>query len=173
MRGRTEEEWGANAGRVAGGDGKPEARLRPSFLAALPIYILRRIYSRMCTFLISWMHAAFTRARTPMHLARRTFSEARIATFPLVYPSGLRVVLPHPSSHFCTNPRSFIRFPLVVSFCHSNSFFSSSRYLACFPLSFALRVSNISVSFPQASSFPRLLALRDPLKSLSLCFSRY
>jgi len=60
------------------GNGKPEAQLRPSFSAALPIYILRRIYHRMCTFLISWMH---NRARidASMHLVRRTFSDARIA----------------------------------------------------------------------------------------------
>lgn len=64
-----------------GGDGKPEAQLRPSFSAALPIYILRRIYRRMCMFLISWMHKPRARARidAPMHLARRTFSDARIA----------------------------------------------------------------------------------------------
>lgn len=170
---------------MEGGGGKPEVRLRPSFLAALPIYILRRIYPRMCMFLISWMHAAFTCARM---LIRRCISlaehlaEHEKLAFPLIYPSGLPVtllrsfftVLSHPSSHFCTNPRSFIPFPLLIGpLLASGSFFSRSCYLSCFLLLLISRTSNIFVSFPRAFSSPCLLALRDPLKSFSLCFSRY
>lgn len=58
-----EERRRAEGNAGEGWQGMENRRLRPSFSAALPIYILRRIYPRMCMFLISWMHAAFTRTR--------------------------------------------------------------------------------------------------------------
>jgi hypothetical protein len=62
-----------------------------------------------------------------------------------------------------------IRDPLsALSFSHPGSFF-----LLSLSLLLVLHACNVSVSFPRASSFSRSLAPRDPLKSLSLCSSRY
>lgn len=153
-----EEERGAWKGmNNVEGDGKPEAQLRPSFSAALPIYILRRIYRRMCMFLISWMHTNRARARArcidaTMRLARRTFSDARIAILlflrhpirsPPFSPSRIHV---HPS-HFYTNSRSFVRFSL--------SPFSSPSFLS------------VSLFFFAHLQHPRIFSVRFHLSSLA------
>lgn len=166
------------------GDGKPEAQLRPSFSAALPIYILRRIYRRMCMFLISWMHKPRARARidAPMRLARRTFSDARIAILssslgrsihPTLPPLSLNPVAPPrsslASSHFYTNPWSFIRFSLPLSRC---PFFPLTFHF--FPLCVCFSSRSSSTSPHLFREIPPFLtcSLRDPLKSFSLCTAR-
>lgn len=57
-RKRDGRDIGRDRRRKTGGSAPAEF-----FGQALPIYILRRIYPRMCMFLISWMHATFTRTR--------------------------------------------------------------------------------------------------------------
>lgn len=144
------------------GDGKPEAQLRPSFSAALPIYILRRIYRRMCMFLISWMHKPRARIDAPMRLARRTFSDARIAlsstsTSSLFTPARFLVARsrspPSPPRFLSFLHKSAIFYSLFLSFSSLLPFLS-----LCTSFSLFLHTSSISLaSFPRDFSFPRLL----------------
>lgn len=145
------------------GDGKPEAQLRPSFSAALPIYILRRIYRRMCMFLISWMHKPRARARAHRCTdASRSTNVQRCTNSSILH---LHLLPIHPRS-FSRRAFSFTP-PRFLSFLHKSAIFYSlflsfSSLLPFLSLrtsfSLFLRTSSISLaSFPRDFSFPRLL----------------
>lgn len=162
------------------GNGKPEAQLRPSFSAALPIYILRRIYRRMCMFLISWMHKPRARARidAPMRLARRTFSDARIAILFLrlsVYPSHPRFTR-RAFSFFTPRFLSFLHksmiFYSLFSRSFSLSFFSTFHFFPSVFLSLFARLRTSPHLFREIPPPFLACSLRDPLKSFSLCTLR-
>jgi len=126
------------------------------------------------------MHKPRARARidAPMHLARRTLSDARITTLFLrlsIHPSHppfyLSRVLVHPS------------FPLISTQIRDLLFAFLSLFLAAFfptfhffPLSriFASLYTSSHTSPHLFREIPSFLAysLRDPLKSFSLCASR-
>jgi len=106
---------------------------RPSFSAALPIYILRRIYRRMCVFLISWLHKPHACAHRCTDASRSTNIQRCTNSYPLsppLHPLVFARFLVHPlaSSHFYINPRSFIRFSLS----HSLDVFISFHFLLLF-----------------------------------------
>lgn len=178
--GITREEGRSEEGDEQGvdGNGKPEAQLRPSFSAALPIYILRRIYRRMCMFLISWMHKPRARARIDAPMRLSTNVQRCTNSYPLPPP-------PYPPlPPVSRRASSFI--PRFLSFQHKSVIFYSLLSLSLsprclfFPFHF---LPSVSLCFsPRASStspylfreIPPFLAcsLRDPLKSFSLCTLR-
>lgn len=129
--------------RESGGE-KPEAQLRPSFSAVLPIYILRRIYRSMCMFLISWMRARIYLciSRLPnvhrstdssfSHFFSHFFSRLPTAVFP-------SFSLTAASFHFYTE--STIFYPLsffAISFFSIAVFVAHPRHFRVFSASFLL-----------------------------------
>lgn len=133
----------------------------------------------MYVFNILDAQTARARIDAPMRLARRTFSDARIAlsstsTSSLFTPARFLVARSRSSplacSHFYTNPRSFIRrfslslFPAV--FLLSPSVPISLHF--SLSLSFFARLQYPSHPFREISPF-LAYSLRDPLKSFSLC----
>lgn len=122
--------------------------------------------------------SARVRARTSASMHPRSMPNAQRSTNSYLPPLSFSYPLSRSrsstfSSHFYTNPRSFIRFPLAV--CPSPSLsLSFSHTLTLFPFpshSLSSRAFNIFVLVPRISSPFLACSLRDSLKSFSLCSS--
>lgn len=132
-------------------DGKTGGSARPDrvFRRALPIYILRRIYHRMCMFLISWMHSrAHARTSASMPNIQRSTNSWLFPLLPIRFPPFLfsRRVLAR-----------LMLFPLISTQIRDllSAFLSLSLFLVSLSLS---RVFNIFVLVPRISS-PFLFSL--------------
>lgn len=146
-----------------------------------------------CVYVFNILDACRVHARahadTPMHIS---LAEHSAEHGKLAFPRPL----PHLPPWFAHRPPPALVLhrvlPSFLSFLHKSAIFYpfSSSHWSLFlshrvffsaplpspllpPLACLARASNILASFPRAFSFPCLLALRDPLKSLSLCFSRH